>query len=216
MFLARIFILGVAFFINAYMARYLGPANFGLLNYVFSFVGLFAFISSLGIENVASREIVKYHNKKNQIIGTSFYLKLFGSFFAMLVIFIAARISTDDPILLGLISMYSLTFIFSAFNIVEIYFQSQVLSKYPALVTIFAGIISAILKIVIMSFGVGIIWLTAIYVLESAIVATGLLLFFIYNGHNIKEWVFDKALALMILKDSWPLMISFMAFSIYM
>ena len=216
LFFARIFILVVAFFINAYMARYLGPGNYGLLNYVFSFVGLFGFIASLGIESIANREIVKYHEKKNLIIGTSFYLKLFGSIIAIFLILIIGHITTSDPILFGLISMYSINYIFSAFNIIDIYFQSQVLSKYPAIATIIAGIISAILKIIAMSLGAGIIWLTAIYVLESAVITVGLLFFFIYNGHNIREWVFDKATAFIILKDSWPLMVSTVAWSIYM
>lgn len=216
MFSARVFILGIAFFINAYMARYLGPANFGLLNYVFSFVGLFGFMSSLGVESIANREIVKDHSNKNVIIGTSFYLKIFGSLMAILTIFIFANLTTHDPILLGLIMMYSLTFVFSAFGIIETYFQSQVLSKYPAIITIIAGIISAILKVIIMYLGFGIIWLTAVYVLESLVVTCGLLFFFIYNGHSIKEWVFNRKLGIIILKDSWPLMISFVAFSIYM
>lgn len=216
MFLGRIFVLVVAFVVNAYMARYLGPANFGLLNYVFSFVGLFGFIASLGIESIANREIIKDHSQKNTIIGTSFYLKLFGSLLSIIAIFVVARLSTNNAVLLGLITMYSLSYIFSAFNIIEVYFQSQVLSKYPAVVTIIAGVVSAILKITAMSFGLGIIWLTAIYVLESLIIALGLLLFFFRNGHTIREWVFDRKTALAILKDSWPLMISFIAFSIYM
>lgn len=216
MFSARIFILAVAFFVNAYMARYLGPANFGLLNYVFSFVGLFGFLTSLGIESIANREIIIDHSKKDLIIGTSFYLKLFGSLLAIFAVFIFARISTSDTILLGLISMYSLSYVFSAFDIINTYFSSQVLSKYPAIVTMVIGIISSVLKIVAINLGLGIIWLTAIYVLESVTMAIGLLFFFIHKGHSIKEWVFDKTVALIILKDSWPLMLSTVAWSVYM
>jgi len=216
MFLAKVFILVVAFFVNAYMARYLGPANFGLLNYVFSFVGIFGFLASLGIENIANREIIKDHSKKNLIIGTSFYLKFLGSLFAIITIFVFAQLSTRDTILLDLITMYSLTFVFSSFGIIDIYFQSQVLAKFSAIVTIIVGIISAILKIIAIYFGFGIIWLTAIYVLESILTSLGLIFFFIYNGHSIKEWIFDKKTAIIILKDSWPLMLSSVAWSIYM
>lgn len=216
LFFAKIFILVVAFFVNAYMARYLGPSNFGLLNYIFSFVGIFGFLSSLGVESIANREIVKDHSKKSLIIGTSFYLKLFGSILSIIVTTIVSSFTTNDPILLGLIFIYSFSFIFSAFNIIDVYFQSQVLSKYPAMVTMTVGIVSAILKITAMTFGLGIIWLTAIYILESILTALGLLFFFIYKGHSIKEWVFDKKEAIIILKDSWPLMLSTIAWSIYM
>lgn len=216
MFGGRISILAVSFFVNAYMARYLGPSNFGLLNYVFSFVGLFGFIASLGIESIANREIVKEYSNKNVIIGTSFYLKLLGSLFAIFTTITFAIFTTNDLVLLSLIIMYSLSYIFSAFNIIETYFQSQVSSKYPAIVSIIAGLISAILKIIIIFLGFGIIWLTAIYILESMIIAIGLLSFFYYNGHNIKDWVFKKEIAFILLKDSWPLMLSTIAWSIYM
>ena len=216
MFSARIFILAVAFFINAYIARYLGPANYGLLNYVISFIGLFAVLSSLGIENVANREIIKNHENKDLIVGTSFYLKLFGSLLALIIILIISPLTTRDPLLLILIGICSLTFIFSAFNIIEVYFQSQVLSKYPAIISIISGVISAILKIIVIYLSAGIIWLTAIYVFESMIVALGLIYFFINKGHSVKKLVFDKTTAILIVKDSWPLMLSGLAWSIYM
>ena len=198
------------------MARYLGPSNYGLLNYVISFVGLFGFIASLGVESIANREIVKDHSKKDEIIGTSFYLKFIGSLTAIFSILVTSRFTTSDPMLLGLISMYSLTYIFSAFNIIDVYFQSQALSKYTAIVTIATGIISAILKIIVMTSHAGVIWLTAIYVLESIITATGLLYLFVYNGHSFKKWKFNKKISLVILKDSWPLMLSTIAIGIYM
>lgn len=216
LFAARVFILVIAFFVNAYLARYLGPGNFGLLNYVFSFVGLFGFLSSLGLESIANREITRNHEQKNVVIGTSFYLKILGSLLAVIAIFITARLTTQDPVLLGLITMYSLVYIFSAFGIIDVYFQSQVLSKYPALVTIIAGLISAVLKLVAIALGAGIIWLTAIYVLESAVTAAGLWLVFTHTGSRLRDWNFDRRLALKMLGDAWPLMFSAVAWSIYM
>lgn len=208
--------MGVAFLLNAYIARYLGPANYGLLNYVFSLVGLFGFVASLGIESIAGREIVADHEKKYEIIGTSFYLKLCGSILAIVAVFFTAIWTTNDVTLRSLIMMYSLTYIFSAFNIIDTYFQSQVQSKYTAVVMIAASVISAILKISIIASGLGIIWLTAVYVLESSVNAFGSLTFFIWNRHNISELRFNRKIAKEILKDSWPLMLSTVAWSIYM
>lgn len=215
-FIGRVFVLVVAFFVNAYIARYLGPSKYGLLNYVFSFVGLFGFIASLGMESIVNREIIKNHGDKNKILGTSFCLKFFASLFAVILIFVISLLTTDDTLLIVLISMYSLTFIFSAFNIVDVYFQSQVLSKYATIVTIVSGIISAILKIIVMCVGAGIVWLMAVYVLDSIIISIGLFYFFVRKSNSISEWVFDKGVAILILKDSWPLMLSSVAWSVYM
>ncbi|MFZ2979126.1 MAG: oligosaccharide flippase family protein, partial [Candidatus Magasanikiibacteriota bacterium] len=54
LFFSRIFILVLAFFISAYVARYLGPEEYGILNYIISFVGLFSFIPNLGMNNILS------------------------------------------------------------------------------------------------------------------------------------------------------------------
>lgn len=216
MFIARVFMLAVAFFVNVYIARYLGPSNYGLLSYVFSFVGLFAFLSSFGIESIASREIIKNHSEKDKIVGTSFFLKLGGSFLATGVVALVSFLTTHDAFLFSLISLYALTFLFTAFNIVEVYFQSQVLSKYPAIVTIVSGIVSAIMKIVVIIMGKGIVWLAAIYMLESVLISVGLLYYFVQHGHSLRTWVFDKELAVSMLRDSWPLMFSFLAFGVYM
>ena len=216
MFFGRIFILGISFLVNAYIARYLGPGNFGLLNYVISFVGLFSFIATFGIDSVVSREIVKNHDLKSEIIGTSFYLKLLGGILAIIIIFITSYFTTTDKILLELIWMFSLTYIFQAFNIIDIYFQSQVLSKYSMMVIISASLISTTLKMFLILFHAGIIWLIAVYVLETATATIGFLLIFIYKGHKLREWKFNKKISIMILRDSWPLMLSSVAIGIYM
>ena len=216
MFTGRIFSLVIAFFLNTYVARYLGPENYGLLNYTFGFVGLFGFIASLGIDSVLSRELIKDPSKKDQIIGTSFYIKLTGSIVSIMAIIIVAILTTDDPLLLGLISMYSLVYMFNAFGVVTTYFESQALSKYPIITMMFVNIMSTVLKIIVIITGAGVIWLTGVYVLEGLVSAMMMLYFFISKGHSFKKWVFNIDIAKNILRDSWPLMLSSIAVTIYM
>ncbi len=216
MFSGRIFSLAVAFCINIYLARYLGPGNFGLFNYIINFVGLFGFVSSLGIESIANREIVKNHEQKDLIVGTSFYLKIFGSICAVLSIFIISKLTTSEPVTLLLIMLYSFNYIFSAFNVIDIYFQSQAMSKYSSLIYISTGVLSATLKILVIFFHSGIIWLVLISLLESVITAVGLVYIFIVKGHSLKKWGFNNKIARVILSDSWPIMISSVAWMIYM
>ena len=46
MFFGQMFSLLISFFIGAWIARYLGPQNFGVLSFSMSFAGLFSFIAS--------------------------------------------------------------------------------------------------------------------------------------------------------------------------
>lgn len=216
MFLGRIFVLGISFLVGIYIARYLGPSNYGLFNYVVSFVGLFGFLTSFGIDNIASREIIKNHNRKNEIIATSFYIKTIGSLLAIISVFIVSIFTTKDLFTLGLIWIFSLNFIPQAFNIIEIYFQSQVLSKKVVTAQIISNIISTILKIICITLNKGIFWLTIIYIIETCIYSSILLYSFRKFGNHIRNWKFDKKIAKSLLKDSWPLMLSSIAVGIYM
>ncbi|NCS98916.1 flippase [Candidatus Parcubacteria bacterium] len=216
MFGGRIFAMTVAFVVSIYIARYLGPSNYGLFNYVISFVGLFGFLSSLGLDGVLNREIVKDHDKKDTLIGTSFYLKLAGSVLAIITVFIVSIFTTSDTFTLILIWLFALNFIPTAFNVLEVYFNSQVLAKKVVISQITAGAISAILKLLLIYFDKGIFWLTVIYIVEATIIALLLLFNFTKIGNSIKKLKFDLKVAKSLLSDSWPLILSGVAVGIYM
>lgn len=216
MFFGKVFSISLSFLVGVYIARYLGPANYGLFNYVISFVGLFSFITSFGIDSIVSREIIKNHNLKDKIIGTGFFLKLFGSFLAILSVVGVSFFTTKDTLTLVLIFLFSLSYIPLAFNVVDIYFQSQVLSKNSVRAQILASVISAILKIFCIYFQKGIIWLLSVYVLETLLLAIFLIIAFKRQGHSFRLWKFNKNIALLLLKNSWPLMLSSVAIGIYM
>ncbi|MEI7810592.1 MAG: flippase [bacterium] len=216
MFFGRFFTLGISFFIGIYIARYLGPSNYGLLSYITSFVGLFGFLASFGIDSIVSREIINNHDKKDEIIGTGFYIKIIGSFVAIASVFIISYFTTKDLFTLGLIWLFSLNFIPQAFNILETYFQSQVLSKKVVTAQVAANIISTILKISVIVLNKGIFWLTLIYIVETSIYALILLFSFRKFGNHIRKWKFNISVAKSLLKDSWPLMLTIISIGVYM
>jgi len=216
MFGGRIFILVISFAVSIYIARYLGPSNYGLFNYAVSFAGLFGFLSSLGLDNILNREIVKDHGKKDKLIGTSFYLKLVGSGLAIVTIFIISIFTTNDPLTLILIWLFSIRFIPASFNVLEAYFNSQVLSKKVVIPQIIAAIISAILKILLIYFDKGIFWLTVIYIVETLVIASLLVFNYKKIGNQLSKLKFDMVVAKDLLSNSWPLILSGVAVGIYM
>lgn len=50
--------MGVGLIIGIWVARYLGPAQYGLLSYVLAFGALFLPLTSLGLEEIVVRNIV--------------------------------------------------------------------------------------------------------------------------------------------------------------
>ena len=65
--------------VGIWVARYLGPERFGILNYGLAFVAMFSFLPNLGLDQIVVRDVTKYSEKTDQILGSSLVLKLSGS-----------------------------------------------------------------------------------------------------------------------------------------
>ena len=68
--LDRVGRLGAGVLIGAWVARYLGPAQFGLLSFAVAVVSLFATVAYLGLDQLVVRELVANPDQKYELIGT--------------------------------------------------------------------------------------------------------------------------------------------------
>jgi O-antigen/teichoic acid export membrane protein len=116
----RILRMVVALFVSVYVARYLGPERFGLLNYANSFVGLFIALATLGLDSIVVRELVKTPERREELLGTAFGLKIVGAIFMWLVILAAVPLTHNDTQTNTLIAIIAFAVIFQAFNDVEL------------------------------------------------------------------------------------------------
>ena len=214
MFGSRVFSMGISFLATIYIARNLGPTNFGQLSYAICLVGLFGFISSLGIDGILYRDLIKHREKRHILLGTAFFIKLCaGTVATILSVLFAVFIAKDDVSKI-LIFILSGTFLLNAFHIIPFDFQSRAESKYPSIIAVFVALVLNILKILSIATGKGVIYLALILLLESLLYAIFYL--FIYEKKTkdtIASWKFDKLYAVSLLKDSSPL-IALSAFSI--
>lgn len=216
MFFGQMFSLLVAFFIGAWIARYLGPENYGVLSYAIAFVGLFGFISSLGVDGILTRELVKFPEKRDELLGTAFCLKLIGGVVALCLVILSALLFEANPLIRLLIILFSFSFIFQSINIISTYFQAEVKSKNNVIALLISTIISSFLKIAVIFFDKGVIWIVIIFVLDFLWQGIGFAGVYRKCGLRIKNWYFNKKLAHDILKNSWPLMLASAASFIFL
>jgi len=216
MFFGQIFSLLISFFIGAWLARYLGPNNYGILSYAVAFVGLFGFIASFGIDSILNRELVKTPEKKNELLGTAFYLKTIGSIIAILLVIVSTFVFKFDSLTRFLAIAFSFTFLLQAINVISIYFQSQVQAKNNVKVIFISSLISSILKVGVIFLDKGIIWIMAVYILDFVWQLIIYISVYRKNGFRIINWEYNKDLAKKILKNSWPLMLALATGYIYL
>ena len=50
--------MGMGLFVGVWVARYLGPVQFGSLNFALAFIALFATATTLGLEGIVIRELL--------------------------------------------------------------------------------------------------------------------------------------------------------------
>ncbi len=208
MFLGQMASLVVSFFVGVWIARYLGPDNYGNFNYAIAYAGLFSFIASLGIDGILSRDLVANPEKRDELLGTAFLLKLIGGLLSIFLILISFLFFKHPVLVKALIVLYSFIFILQPFNIISIFFQSNVQAKNNVRSQLIALAISSILKIVLIIFNKGIIFLTVIYLLDSLWLSLGLFSSYKKNNLKIINWKFKFSMAKEMLSSSWLLILS--------
>jgi len=211
----QFFNMAVAFFIGVWIARYLGPFNYGLINYAVGFAGLFTFLIGFGVDAVLNRELVKTPERRDKLIVNGLWIKLFGAVLAITLVNVLSSVLRNDALSRLLIFIASLTFIFQVFGVINLYFQSQVLSKWNFVAQLASSLISISVKLFLIYFHFGIIWFTSVYVLDSVTI-TFFIVFIFYKHKQRFVWAIDWAVILGLLRDSWPLMFTMIATTIYL
>ena len=215
LFFERFLRMGISFVVTIFVVRYLGPKEFGLYSYALSFFWLFGSLSTLGLEAITTREIVKYPDKKDEINGTVFFLRLAGSVSAIIIIAVTLFLTGEETYTSILILILSGSFLFQSFSVIEYYFRGIVKAKYNAYALSVSVILSSALKVIFILIKAPLIYFVFAVVFEYVALAAGLVVVYRYNKFSILNWKYSKALASSLLKDSWPLALSGVVVMIY-
>lgn len=196
-------------FVGIWVARYLGPDQFGLLSYAQSFVFLFTAIATLGLDSIVVRELVKDDSQRQVLLGTSFTLKLIGSLCILPLLWVGVQFTSNDSYTNLLIFIIASGTIFQSFNVIDFYYQSTVMSKYVAFANTISLAVSSIIKIVLIFNHASLLAFALVGVFDAMILALGFIYFYTQKTqHSLKHWRFDGGLAKRLLTDSWPLILS--------
>jgi len=206
----------VGLFVGIWVARYLGPEQFGLFSYTQSFVALFIAFSTLGLDSILIRELVKDESERDQLLGTAFVLKLIGSFIVLLFLWVVLILQAEDSYTSLLIFIIASATILQSFNVIDFYFQSKVLSKYVAFCNVFSLLLSSIIKVFLIFNEAPLLAFVYIILFDNAVLASGFIYFYVNRKLSICNWVFKKSIAVYLLKNSWPLILSTLVISMYM
>lgn len=204
--------------VGIWIARYLGPTQFGLLNYAQVLPASLLGIANLGLTNILVTQFVKENINQQQLLGTAFFLKLFcGTICYLLIIVFSHFYYWNNEVLFLLILFTSSSLIFQAFDTIDIYFQSQLLSKKSVLAKTIGFFLSSLLKLYLLLHNASLFWFS-VTILVELMVGSFLLYVFYYQKSKIKisAWKFNLPLAKTLLYSSWYIIVSDFLIFIYM
>lgn len=160
-------------------ARYLGPSNYGLINYAASIVAFAAPVMQLGLHGTLVQEYVVTPEREGQIMGTSLVLNLVSGLACIVgVTSFAALGSASDPVTVTVCAIYSIQLIFQAFEMLLYWYQAKLLSKYSSLATLGAYVVVSAYKIWLLATGKSVYWFALSQSLEYCLMGIAMLVFY--------------------------------------
>jgi O-antigen/teichoic acid export membrane protein len=126
------------------------------------------------------------------------------------------QLEANTTLIFWITFINSFTLLFQSFDVIDQYFQAKVKSKYVVIARNSAFLLSTALKIYFVWFKFPLLafaWTTLIELIFSAIF---LIMAYQFDKEKIALWRYEKSVALSLLKESWPLLLSALMIIIYM
>ena len=204
LFAEKVFRLSIGFFVNIWMARYLGPESFGILIFAQSIIGILIAFVTLGLGPILTRDLILNKYSTDSIFGTSFVMQIISSFIIIstTALFVYYGERSIECIIVLIISF---SYIFQIMSMLDSYFQSKSLNKYVAVSNMLAFLLSSLVKVLLIMNQFDLIYFAYIAIFESFILAV-MYVYFYLKYESIQSWKYDIQIAKDLLHDSWPLM----------
>ncbi|HUI44936.1 MAG TPA: flippase [Nitrospirota bacterium] len=209
--------LGFGLIVVIWLARYLGPDQFGLLSFAAAFVLLFSPLSTWGLDGIVVRNILLKPEATNETLGTTFALKLLGGFLATGLSLAAIYVlHPDDSLKQWLIGITAAATVFQALDAVDFWFQSQIQSKYTVFAKNASFLVVVLVKIILIVIKAPLLAFAWAGLIETFLGSIGLAIAYKATGNSLAVWHASFVMAKRLLQDSWPLILSGIVGMIYL
>lgn len=204
-FSAKIIGIGLSFVSVVLVARHLGPQDFGSLSYALSAIGIVAVVGHLGLSGIVVRDLVKYPDECNTILGTVAFLKIaaMGCGY-ILIVLVVGVLEGFHNIEFYFVAIAGSSLLLRPAETINFWFQSCVQSKYTSLVDIISQLLATVSKLFLVISGFSVIYFSLVPVLSALISAC--LSIVLYNKTaeiKLSQWKANISKAKEIMSQSW-------------
>lgn len=210
----RVYHMLLAFFVGLLTARYLGPSNFGLINYAATYTSFFASFCTLGINSVIVKNFVDHPDEEGETVGSAIVLRTVSSVLSVLMMvcitLIADKGETTTHIV---VFLCGIGVIFQVMDTLDYWFQSKLESKYSAFATVISYTVVSAYKVWLLATGKSVEWFAISTSIDYMVVAVVLLV--MYKKHNGPQFKCSVRKAKELFSNSYHFILAGLMVSIY-
>lgn len=202
--------------VSAWVARYLGPAQYGELAYVLAYLAFFQAVAVLGMDGIVVRDIAKDKTKAGEILGTAFILRIsVGLCCWLMAIASMGWFNGWQDRSVYVTALAGASLIFQAADTIDLWFQSQSQSRRTVIAKLVAYLISNGLKILLILNQAPLLAFAVVMSVEFLFAAIALA--YAYRKFTCQQpWQLLKSRAVRLLRESWPFILSGLSVLVYM
>ncbi len=194
--------------VSVWVARFLGPEDYGNFTYIISFVLIFSPFYTMACEEVLIKYLVEEEYSHDLIMGSGFLFKLLGSLIGFILVNgFAFYFAPDNDLIKVGIFVYSIFMMLKAFQVIDNYYLAI---KNIKVVSFFRNIIMVILSLCKIA-GIlnGKSWLWFVYISSFELFLYMLFYSITYfkDGKYLWSWKPNNILISKLFKISFPLVL---------
>src|SRR4051794_14467848 len=208
---------GVGLLILIWLARYLGPAEFGLFNYAVAYVALIWSFTDLGLSSIVVRNLVNQPSEASAIVGTTFSLRIVAVATSWLMAVTGIPfLRPGEQLTSVLVIVIATGMTFQITDAFAWWFEALVQSKYIVWARSAAFLLSSTLRALLILAHAPLVAFAYANAAELALAAIGITIAFYLRQSTPFRFRVSLQTARWLLRDSWPLIFSNLAIVLYM
>ncbi|MCD6101410.1 MAG: flippase [Candidatus Marinimicrobia bacterium] len=215
LFVARIASMLFGFFYVMYTARYLGPANYGILAFALALNGIFGVIANFGLDPLTVREVARGKSLARKYLANGIVLKLMFGSLTFLIVFLVVNLLGYPEITRKVVYIITLSTIIAGIsNLFKDIYQAFERMEFMSIGQILQSMLSLVFAITAIKLGLNVVHFAMIYLIANLVVL----------GYHvvITAWKFlkpkievDLSFWKSVVREAWPFALSAVFISIY-
>jgi len=215
LFVARIVSMLFGFFYVMYTARYLGPANYGILAFALALNGIFGVIANFGLDPLTVREVARDKSLARKYLANGIVLKLMFGSLTFLIVFLVVNLLGYPEITRKVVYIITLSTIIAGIsNLFNDIYQAFERMEFMSIGQILQSVLSLTFAITAIKLGLNVVYFAMIYLIANLVVL----------GYHvvIATWKFlkpkievDLSFWKSVVREAWPFALSSIFVGIY-